>query len=58
LPWVYGQNENENPPAWLIESVKKIRSTQRTEWAPGETPWPKAPKGAIASKMDGLADEK
>ncbi|MDF1810907.1 MAG: arylsulfatase [Verrucomicrobiales bacterium] len=57
-PYVYGQQENENPPEWLIKTVDEIRSTQPKEWAPGETPWPKAPKGAIASKMDGLADEK
>lgn len=58
LPYVYGQNENVNPPEWLIEKVDAIRAKQPTEWAPGETPWPKAPKGAVASKMDGLADEK
>ncbi len=58
LPYVYGQNENANPPQWLIEKVDAVRAKQPTEWAPGETPWPKAPKGAVASKMDGLADEK
>lgn len=58
LPYVYGIEENRNPPAWLIEKVEKIRAGQPKTWAPGETPWPKAPKGAVASKMDGLADEK
>lgn len=58
LPYVYGQAENENPPEWLVKAVDAMRETQPKEWAPGETPWPKAPKGANASKMDGLADEK
>jgi len=58
LPTVYGINENKNPPAWLIKAVAEVRSTQQQRWALGETPWPKAPKGAVASKMDGLADEK
>lgn len=58
LPYVYGLNENKNPPEWLVEAVEEIRAGQPKTWAPGETPWPKAPKGAVASKMDGLADEK
>lgn len=57
LPYVYGQNEQQNVPAWLIKSVDAIRATQPTKWEPGETPWPKAPVGATASKMDGLKDE-
>jgi arylsulfatase A-like enzyme len=57
LPYVYGQQENENPPTWLIEHVKAIRAQQPQEWAPGETPWPKAPVGMNASKMTGGADE-
>lgn len=57
LPYVYGLNEQQEVPAWLIEAVDEIRAEQPSDWAPGETPWPKAPKGAIASKMDGLKDE-
>lgn len=57
LPYVYGQGEQADVPQWLIQSVKAVRAKQPTEWAPGETPWPKAPKGAVASKMDGLRDE-
>ena len=57
LPYVYGQNEQEDTPQWLIQAVEAVRAKQPTEWAPGETPWPKAPQGAVASKMDGLKDE-
>ena len=57
LPYVYGQNEQNDTPQWLIEAVEAVRAKQPTEWAPGETPWPKAPQGAVASKMDGLKDE-
>jgi arylsulfatase A-like enzyme len=57
LPYVYGQQEQENVPEWLVTAVNKVRAKQPTEWEPGETPWPKAPKGAVASKMDGLKDE-
>ncbi|MEP3479689.1 MAG: arylsulfatase [Fuerstiella sp.] len=57
LPYVYGLNEQEDVPAWLIETVDAIRATQPQKWEPGETPWPKAPVGASASKMDGLKDE-
>lgn len=57
LPYVYGQEEQADVPAWLIEAVDKVRAKQPQQWAPGETPWPKAPKGAFASKMDGLKDE-
>lgn len=57
LPYVYGQQEQANVPEWLITAVNKVRAKQPTEWEPGETPWPKAPKGAVASKMDGLKDE-
>jgi hypothetical protein len=52
LPYIYGQIENKNPPAWLTEAVDKIRATQPNKWAPGETPWPQAPKGAFADKQD------
>jgi len=57
LPYVYGLEEQENVPAWLKTAVDAIRATQPTDWAPGETPWPKAPQGATAAKMDGLKDE-
>ncbi|MGB7344802.1 MAG: arylsulfatase [Pirellulaceae bacterium] len=51
LPYIYGQAENANPPQWLKDAVEKVRSTQPTEWAPGETPWPQAPVGANAAKQ-------
>lgn len=57
LPYVYGLTEQKEVPSWLIGAVNEIRAKQPTDWAPGETPWPKAPKGANASKMDGLKDE-
>ena len=57
LPYVYGLEEQKETPAWLKSLVEKVRSKQPTQWAPGETPWPKAPQGAMASKMDGLKDE-
>jgi hypothetical protein len=54
LPWVYGQEENEDVPAWLKEVVSKVRATQPTDWAPGTTPWPQAPKdGKILYTGDG-----
>ena len=49
LPYIYGQDENENVPDWLKEYVDKIRAAQPQKWAPGKTPWPQAPKGAHAS---------
>lgn len=58
LPYVYGLEENEDVPAWLKKHVDAVRATQPKEWAPGETPWPQAPKGAHASRMDGGLDEK
>lgn len=51
LPYVYGLHENRNPPAWLKQAVDAVRAKQPKEWAPGETPWPQAPKGANASKQ-------
>ncbi|MCB1122875.1 MAG: hypothetical protein KJT03_15075, partial [Verrucomicrobiae bacterium] len=57
LPYIYGREENANPPAWLIEHVEAVRSKQPQSWPPGETPWPKAPQGAVASKMTGGIDE-
>jgi hypothetical protein len=49
LPCIYGLDENKNPPEWLKKAVDKVRAKQPKEWAPGETPWPQAPKGANAS---------
>ncbi|MEM6472210.1 MAG: arylsulfatase [Planctomycetota bacterium] len=57
LPYVYGLEEQGDLPSWLVDSVEAIRAKQPKEWAEGETPWPKAPVGAAASKMDGLRDE-
>jgi len=57
LPYVYGLDEQKDVPEWLVEHVESVRARQPTEWAPGETPWPKAPQGAEASRMDGLKDE-
>ncbi|MEM9368567.1 MAG: arylsulfatase [Planctomycetota bacterium] len=57
LPYVYGQEEQNNVPKWLVDAVDAVRAKQPTEWAPGETPWPKAPVGASARKMAGLKDE-
>ena len=57
LPYVYGLEENKNVPQWLKDHVDAIRSTQPKDWAPGETPWPQAPKGINASKMTGGLDE-
>lgn len=44
LPYVYGMEENQNPPQWLVDAVNNARAKQPKEWAPGETPWPQAPK--------------
>ena len=49
LPYVYGIEENKNPPAWLKRAVDKVREMQPKEWAPGETPWPQAPKAPVGS---------
>jgi len=57
LPYVYGMEEDQKPPQWLREHVDAIRATQPQSWAEGETPWPKAPQGANASKMTGGLDE-
>jgi arylsulfatase A-like enzyme len=43
LPYVYGIDENKDPPQWLIEAVDQARAKQPKEWPPGETPWPQAP---------------
>lgn len=43
LPYVYGRQENQNPPAWLIKAVDSARAKQPKQWPPGETPWPQAP---------------
>lgn len=44
LPYIYGREENEQPPAWLVEAVEAARAKQPQQWAPGTTPWPQAPK--------------
>ncbi|WP_153558475.1 arylsulfatase B [Roseimaritima sediminicola] len=46
LPYVYGQKENVDPPAWLVDLVDAVRAEQPQSWAEGETPWPQAPQGA------------
>ena len=51
LPYIYGQEENKDVPAWLKKHIDAIRATQPKEWAPGATPWPQAPKGAHAAKQ-------
>ncbi len=43
LPYVYGIDENKNPPDWLIKIVDQARAKQPKEWPPGKTPWPQAP---------------
>ncbi len=43
LPYVYGIDENRDPPKWLIDAVDQARAKQPKEWPPGETPWPQAP---------------
>ncbi|MFW5693031.1 MAG: sulfatase-like hydrolase/transferase [Thermoguttaceae bacterium] len=54
LPYVYGRDENRDAPEWVKERVRAVRATQPTEWAPGETPWPQAPKdGKIIYTGDG-----
>ena len=50
LPYIYGQGENADPPKWLKDHVDSVRAKQPQEWAPGKTPWPKAPVGANASQ--------
>jgi arylsulfatase A-like enzyme len=50
LPYVYGMQENDAVPEWLKRHIDAIRSKQPQQWAAGETPWPKAPAGANASK--------
>ena len=54
LPYIYGEAENRAAPEWVKERIRAIRATQPTEWAPGETPWPQAPKdGKIIYTGDG-----
>lgn len=54
LPYVYGQKENRDAPQWLRARVEAVRATQPADWAPGETPWPQAPKdGKIIYSGDG-----
>lgn len=51
LPYVYGETENQNAPAWLIEKVTEARKQQPQSWPEGKTPWPQAPQG-ITIKYD------
>lgn len=51
LPYVYGEQENQQVPAWLKQHVDAIRAKQPQSWAPGETPWPQAPQGAFAAPV-------
>ncbi|MEC9091549.1 MAG: arylsulfatase [Planctomycetota bacterium] len=44
LPYVYGLEENQNPPQWLIDHVEQWRAKQPKSWPAGKTPWPQAPK--------------
>lgn len=44
LPYVYGIDENREPPAWLVESVETARAKQPQSWPAGKTPWPQAPQ--------------
>lgn len=54
LPYIYGREENRNAPEWVKRRIRAVRATQPTEWAPGETPWPQAPKdGKIIYTGDG-----
>jgi arylsulfatase A-like enzyme len=49
LPYVYGRDENQHPPAWLREAVDQVRAAQPQAWAPGKTPWPQAPEAPVGS---------
>ena len=51
LPYIYGEKESTSIPSWLKQHVDQVRANQPQTWAPGETPWPQAPKGANASKQ-------
>ncbi|MGM0489318.1 MAG: arylsulfatase B [Planctomycetota bacterium] len=54
LPYCYGQAENRDAPEWVKERIRAVRATQPKHWAPGETPWPQAPKdGKIIYTGDG-----
>ena len=49
-PYIYGKPENDLVPRWVVDHVDAVRAKQPQSWAPGETPWPKAPVGVNASK--------
>ncbi|MEM7473845.1 MAG: arylsulfatase [Planctomycetota bacterium] len=51
LPYVYGQQENEDVPDWLVKHVDELRKKQPQSWPEGETPWPQAPQG-VSIKYD------
>ena len=50
LPFVYGMDENRNPPQWLMDAVKTERGKQPQSWPEGETPWPQAPAHVLKSR--------
>jgi arylsulfatase A-like enzyme len=43
LPYIYGEEENRDPPFWLKEIVDARRRLQPQVLPPGVTPWPKPP---------------
>lgn len=51
LPYIYGEEENRDPPAWLVQAVTEARRQQPQSWPPGKTPWPQAPQG-VTIKYD------
>ena len=40
LPWVYGQKENEEAPAWLKDMVGQVRATNPRNGPPEPPPGP------------------
>lgn len=46
LPYVYGQQENDAVPDWLVKRIETVRRSQPQHWPEGKTPWPQAPTGA------------
>lgn len=49
LPYVYGMQENLEPPQWLVDAVDAARRKQPQHWPAGKTPWPQAPEGITIS---------
>jgi arylsulfatase A-like enzyme len=48
-PYVYGMEENRNPPEWLKQAVDEVRARQRKERRPGQRLWQPAPKDPLGS---------